>query len=161
MKRSIRLHDEISSKVHFRDITIEARVILDYTFHHYGEYFIACLRVMGFHSLTGKFPGIVVLKFKLGKYFTSAREFHGSVVTSWWTSGNDRRKMSSAVAYIESAIRPRRGNLIHETRIHQDEHRLLIRAIYSWLEAPPWLSYNGLPRNIINLFNTCGSYATP
>jgi len=42
--------------VHFQDITIEARVILDYTFHHYGEYFIACLSY-GVPLVNRKVPG--------------------------------------------------------------------------------------------------------
>lgn len=69
---------------------MRARVTPDYTFRHYGEYFIVRLSY-GVPLVNRKVPGeervvVVALKFKLGKYFTSGArgggEFHGSVVTS-------------------------------------------------------------------------------
>lgn len=40
-----------------RDIEIKARVILDYTFRHYGEYFIARLSY-GVPLVNRKVPGV-------------------------------------------------------------------------------------------------------
>lgn len=63
--------------------------LVDYASRHYGcTGILSAGWVTGFRSLTGNLQGIPV-KFKLGKYFTTARQFHGGVVTSWWTSGND------------------------------------------------------------------------
>lgn len=58
--------------------------LVDYASRHYPGVFY---RPAEFRSLTGNLQGIVFpVKFKLGKYFTTARQFHGGVVTSWWTS---------------------------------------------------------------------------
>ena len=85
---------KIDSKTNFKDRNLSCDSRLHVPLLRGG--ILSFAWVTGFRSLSGKFPSIVSLKFKLRKYFTSAREFHGGVVTSWWTSGNDRRKMSSS-----------------------------------------------------------------
>lgn len=62
-----------------------------------------------------------------------AGEFHGSVVTSWWTSGNDRRKMSpSSPTWIRS-IRPRRG----ESGSQNENPSALMNADYLFVSFTP------------------------
>lgn len=95
-------------------------------------------------------------KFKLRKYFTSGpRRFHGGVVTSWWTSGNDFRQkfwmqwVFNGERWQSAEI----GGILFNGRLRSNENDNFIlllgsntRNIWCKLVKGTWVSY-------IELFN--------